>query len=321
MLATEGRDVLVFSRNWPIKLGSRRLDWRSVGGDRNGGLHGDCRICAASGDLLMRLAGVDGSNFVGQVGGFSCDSEHDLAVLVNDFLENGSACAESMYSSDSDSGIPDFSRFAEKVMFIKNSVDQFEIELSSSVQTLLLSIYDTDLLSSGAGQCSGRCIRQALVKLLRHSGYDAAVCSSKWQGFGKVPGGDHEYIDVIHCDKNGSSERLIVDIDFRSHFKIARAIASYDAIFNSLPVIYIGSMSKLKRLLQIMVDAAKFSLKQNSMPLPPWRSLPYLQAKWQSDYVRKCFFIDGESNVLFDSSDHDRCIGRLNRLKSSLRSD
>lgn len=132
--------------------------------------------------------------------------------------------------------------------------------------------------------------------------------------------GDHEYIDVVHVDKNGGSERLIIDIDFRSHFKIARAIASYDAILNSLPAIYIGSTAKLKRLLQIMADAAKFSLKQNSMPLPPWRSLPYLQAKWQSEYERKCC-VDGERNVLLESSVHARCIGHLNRLKSSLHSD
>ncbi|XP_020577731.1 uncharacterized protein LOC110022914 [Phalaenopsis equestris] len=316
----DSRSILDFSHNWPMKLGPRRLGWRGVGGGRIGAVDGDCRICAASGDLLARLAGAEGSKFVGQIGGFSHESEHDLAVMVSDFLENRSAGEESMFSSDSDSGISDPNRFAEKVLFLKNSVDQFESALSSSVQTYLLSLHDTDLLSSGGSQCHGRCIRQALVKLLCLSGYDAAVCSSKWQGFGKVPGGDHEYIDVIHSGKTGSSERLIVDIDFRSHFEIARAITSYDAVFNSLPVIYIGSMSKLKLLLQIMVDAAKFSLKQNSMPLPPWRSLAYLQAKWQSEYVRVCC-LDAQSNLLFDPLDHPRCIGRLNRLKSSLLSD
>lgn len=133
--------------------------------------------------------------------------------------------------------------------------------------------------------------------------------------------GDHEYIDVIPSGKTGSSERLIIDIDFRSHFEIARAVPSYDAILNSLPFIYIGSITKLKRILQIMVDAAEFSLKQNSMPLPPWRSLAYLQAKWQSEYVRKCYYLDGKSNLLFDSYDQRQCIGHLNRIKSSLYFD
>ncbi|CAF1808725.1 BnaC04g05810D [Brassica napus] len=31
-----------------------------------------------------------------------------------------------------------------------------------------------------------------ISKLLRLSGYNAAVCSSRWQGGGKVPGGDNE---------------------------------------------------------------------------------------------------------------------------------
>ncbi|KAK8925802.1 hypothetical protein KSP39_PZI019028 [Platanthera zijinensis] len=200
--------------------------------------------------------------------------------------------------------------------FHKNSVDQCESTLSSSVRTLLLSINDADLSSCGS-QCNGSCIRQSLVKLLRLSGYDSAVCASKWQGFGKVPGGDHEYIDVLSEKPGASSDRLIIEIDFRSHFEIARAVKSYDAILNSLPVIYVGSLSKLKHFLQIMVDAAKFSLHQNSMPLPPWRSLPYLQAKWQSDYIRK-ICPDEKRNLLFNSSDHRQCREHLNRLKSSL---
>ncbi|KAG0450416.1 hypothetical protein HPP92_026704 [Vanilla planifolia] len=157
----------------------------------------------------------------------------------------------------------------------------------STVQSLLLSIDDTNLLSANVDRCNCSCIRQSLVKLLRLNGYDAALCISTWQGFGNVPGGDHEYIDVILNDKVGSSDRLIIDIDLRSHFEIARAVESYNAVMNSLPIIFVGSMAKLNQLLQIMVDAAKYSLNQHSMPLPPWRSLPYLQAKWQSDYERR----------------------------------
>ncbi|EOY18146.1 Uncharacterized protein TCM_042762 [Theobroma cacao] len=267
---------------------------------------------------------------------------------------------------------------------------------------------ETDLHFVKSGSCNASCIGFSLVKLLRLSGYDAAVCASRGQGSGKVPGGDHEYIDVINYDKGsserliididfrshfeiaravdsydrilnslpnfvfilrfhpisymmkpipinsktqrivteyacgalqrpnqaaashshdridhayqifsneqnliwvlttlqrihdnqviyagdhdyidvinynkGGSERLIVDIDFRSHFEIARGVDCYDRILNSLPVVYVGSLTRLKQSLQLMVDAAGSSLKQNSMPFPPWRSLAYLQAKWQ----------------------------------------
>ncbi|WRX12824.1 Protein of unknown function PDDEXK-like - like 5 [Theobroma cacao] len=81
--------------------------------------------------------------------------------------------------------------------------------------------------------------------------------------------GDHDYIDVINYNKGGS------------HFEIARGVDCYDRILNSLPVVYVGSLTRLKQWLQLMVDAAGSSLKQNSMPFPPWRSLAYLQAKWQ----------------------------------------
>lgn len=70
----------------------------------------DCRVCVAAGDLLVRLgAGV------GQIGGFSHESEHDLALMVSDFLENGSVGAESWCSSDSDSGFSDLPFLAEKI--------------------------------------------------------------------------------------------------------------------------------------------------------------------------------------------------------------
>lgn len=132
--------------------------------------------------------------------------------------------------------------------------------------------------------------------------------------------GDHEYIDVVPGHSSGSSERLIIDIDFRSHFEIARAVESYDAVLESLPFVYVGTLAKLEQLLQVMVEAARSSLKQNSMPLPPWRSLAYLQAKWQSSYERK-LGPDGWKRNDVRSSHHRQCIGHLRAFKASLQSE
>jgi hypothetical protein len=115
-------------------------------------------------------------------------------------------------------------------------------------------------------------------------------------------------------------ERLIIDIDFRSHFEIARAVDSYGTLLDSLPVVYVGTLPRLKQFLNVMVDAAKWSLKQNSMPLPPWRSLSYLQAKWQSKYERKDLLSAQEFHG-GTPSDHALCVGHLKRLKSSLQSE
>eukprot|EP00257_Ricinus_communis_P022226 XP_015581896.1 uncharacterized protein LOC8267779 isoform X1 [Ricinus communis] len=266
-----------------------------------------------------------GRGITGQIGGgYSHESEHDLALMVSDFLENGgSSGPDSWCSSDSDSGFSDLHFLADKISFYRHSVTQYESDLLSLVQSLLVSIKEADLHLVKSGSCNASCIRFSLVKLLRLAGYDAAVCVSRWQGSSKVPGaGDHEYVDVVNGNINigGSSERLIIDIDFRSHFEIARAVDSYDRILKSLPVVYVGSLNRLKQYLQVMVEAAKSSLKQNSMPLPPWRSLAYLQAKWHSPYQRH-LSPDEQDFSSINSSDHKQCCEHLKRLQSSLQSE
>ncbi|GFY83607.1 cruciferin [Actinidia rufa] len=186
----------------------------------------DCGVyaMAAAGALWARMGGGSGG------GGFSCESERDLAVMVSDFLEDGSGGTDSRYSSDSDSGFCDLAHLAHNISYWKLSMNQNESDLLSVVNSLMLSINGTDLHFAKSAPCNASCIRFSLVKLLRLSGYDAAVCASRWKACGKVPGGDHEYIDVVNYKRTGGSERLIIDIDFRSHFEIARAVESYNQI-------------------------------------------------------------------------------------------
>lgn len=132
--------------------------------------------------------------------------------------------------------------------------------------------------------------------------------------------GDYEYIDIILSDTEiGQDDRLIVDIDFRSHFEIARAVDSYQRIMESLPVVYVGTMSTLNQFLQVMVDAAKFSLKQNSMLLPPWRSLSYLRSKWHSQHKRHLTPINQEGPEMFSPGMHRQCAENLKRLQFDLQ--
>ncbi|KAL1542204.1 hypothetical protein AAHA92_26331 [Salvia divinorum] len=273
----------------------------------------NCGVYRSSSDELWTRRASGGG------GGVSHESEHDLAMMVNDFLENGNSCgADSRYSSDSDSSLSDLLQLADKISYMV--MDQYENDLLSMVNSLALSINERDLLAANAGPCKASCIRACLVKLLRLSGYDAGLCTSRWQGSDKVPGGDHEYIDVIRYNDTGATEHVIIDISFRSQFEIARAVDSYDRILNSLPVIYVGSFAKLKQFLQVMVEAARSSLKQNSMPLPPWRSLAYLQAKWQSPHQRRSGSAELDTSTC-DHVDRKKCAGHLMRLHSSLLSE
>lgn len=56
----------------------------------------------------------------GQIGGgFSQESELDLALMVSDFLENGSSGPDSWCSSDSESGLSDLHHLADKISVIE----------------------------------------------------------------------------------------------------------------------------------------------------------------------------------------------------------
>lgn len=77
-------------------------------------------------------------------------------------------------------------------------------------------------------------------------------------------------------------ERLIIDIDFRAEFEIARSTKSYKAILQTLPHIFVGKADRLQKIINVVSDAAKQSLKKKGMPLPPWRRADYVKAKWLS---------------------------------------
>lgn len=81
-------------------------------------------------------------------------------------------------------------------------------------------------------------------------------------------------------------ERLIVDIDFRSEFEIARSTKTYNAILQTLPVIFVGKADRLQKIICLVSEAAKQSLRKKGMPFPPWRKADYVKSKWLSPYTR-----------------------------------
>lgn len=85
--------------------------------------------------------------------------------------------------------MPNFEWCCILSQFYKRSVAQYEKDLTSVVHSLILSISENDLHFVKSGPCNASCLKFSLVKLLRLSGYDAAVCVARWQGSGKVPGG------------------------------------------------------------------------------------------------------------------------------------
>ncbi|GAQ86247.1 hypothetical protein KFL_002780110 [Klebsormidium nitens] len=175
-------------------------------------------------------------------------------------------------------------------------------------------------------ECSGGCIRRAVLKGLRRQGHNAAMCKSRWDHSRGFPGGDYEYIDVTGdaFSSKGMEGRVIVDVDFRAQFEIARPTHQYQAAIQAIPAIFVGRLDRLAQIVEIMAEACKQSLKKRGMHVPPWRRPEYLRAKWFSAYKRSTLSSSASLASLsgsFDSasgyassSDKENDNGALGRL-------
>lgn len=100
--------------------------------------------------------------------------------------------------------------------------------------------------------------------------------------------GDYEYIDVMTKERSESETvRVIVDIDFRSQFELARPTTEYQELLNSLPSIFVGTEEKLNGIISLLCSAAKQSLKEKGLHVPPWRKASYMHSKWLSQNCKK----------------------------------
>lgn len=135
--------------------------------------------------------------------------------------------------------------------------------------------------------------RRELLRLvtasLRAAGHDAAVCVSRWDKSVSHPAGEHAYLDVLlpPASDRGARERVVVDVDFRAAFEVARPTKAYRALLQRLPAVFVGKDDRLRLLVAAAADAARASLKKRGLHLPPWRKLEYMRAKWLSAYDRE----------------------------------
>ncbi|KAE8731552.1 ADP-ribosylation factor-like protein 5-like isoform 1 [Hibiscus syriacus] len=113
-------------------------------------------------------------------------------------------------------------------------------------------------------------------------GYNSSICKSKWDKSPSFPAGQYEYIDVVFVEEG----RMLIDVDFRSEFEMARSTGTYKAVVQSLPFIFVGKPDRLDRIVSIVSEAAKQSLKNKGMHLPPWRKTEYMRAKWLSQFTK-----------------------------------
>ncbi|KAL6638041.1 hypothetical protein ACP70R_025613 [Stipagrostis hirtigluma subsp. patula] len=153
------------------------------------------------------------------------------------------------------------------------------------------SVAERNLLADAsrlAERCGKSCkvkaeCRRAVADGLKALGYDTAVCKSRWEKTPSYPAGEHEYIDAVV----GKEEvRLIVEVDFRSQFELARSTKAYRAALQALPPLFVGTPDRLGQIVAVVAEAARQSLKKKGLHFPPWRKPEYMRAKWLSPHVR-----------------------------------
>ncbi|BAT73276.1 hypothetical protein LR48_Vigan01g015500 [Vigna angularis] len=122
-----------------------------------------------------------------------------------------------------------------------------------------------------------------LAVRMKMDGLNASICHTSWATSLGCPAGEYEYIEVTVEDEDyGKPLRVIVDIDFRSQFEVAKPTEDYKELTESVPYIFVGSEKKLCNIISLLCSAAKQCLREKGLHVPPWRTTSYMQAKWLS---------------------------------------
>ncbi|KAJ6852833.1 uncharacterized protein M6B38_252535 [Iris pallida] len=139
-----------------------------------------------------------------------------------------------------------------------------------------------DLVCTCSRECRRNCVLNNIVERLRNAGYDSAICKSKWLRSPDIPSGEHIYTDVVvePKDKKKAPVRVVIELNFRSEFEMARGSRDYNSLVARLPEVFVGKPERLRGVVKVMCAAAKRCMKENKMHMAPWRKHKYMQSKW-----------------------------------------
>ncbi|XP_042492882.1 uncharacterized protein LOC122072585 [Macadamia integrifolia] len=208
--------------------------------------------------------------------------EDELVQMVHDFIESKSPSSPSLslfFLGESRGLTINQHHTSLTLQEILGDVEDFEAEILEKV---------LKYLRKGNTARKTTSLKKLLTMKLRLDGYDASLCRTSWVSTFNCPGGDYEYIDIMMKEDKGGPGRLIVDIDFKSQFELARPTSSYTQLTDTLPSIFVGSETKLNKVISILCTAAKQSLEERGLHVPPWRKTNYMQSKWLSEYRKVC---------------------------------
>lgn len=91
-------------------------------------------------------------------------------------------------------------------------------------------------------------------------------------------------MEVLAQSNNSTGKvdmKIIIELNFRAQFEMARSNEEYDRLISQLPEVYVGKFSRLQNLIKILCGASKKCMKEKKMHMAPWRKHKYMLAKWQ----------------------------------------
>ncbi|XVF87821.1 hypothetical protein PTKIN_Ptkin18bG0151600 [Pterospermum kingtungense] len=211
----------------------------------------------------------------------------DLADLVNSFIESncwietqeGNKIEQETKEIDKD-GSEGYWSDSETKETLKSLVDNNMNEDDDDVKQKILVQTELACWSAEDMSTEGTFKRQ-LMSRLRDKGFDAGLCKSRWEKFGRHPAGSYEYVDV-----NVNGTRYIVEANLAGEFEIARPTTTYSSLIDVFPQIFVGKPEQLKKIVRLMCREIRESMKSKDMKVPPWRRNGYMQAKWSAHYKR-----------------------------------
>ncbi|XP_021851818.1 uncharacterized protein [Spinacia oleracea] len=195
--------------------------------------------------------------------------EEKLLQMVHDFIESSSDSNTSSSSLLSPTRKHAHSTTFFTLQEILKKKTEEEKEIHEKVEKLMRN-------KMGLEKTSG--LKKWVVSCLEFHGFRASFCHSSWITTPSCPCGNYEYIEVV---KEGDGQRVIVDMDLKSQFEVARPTQSYTQLLSKVPIIFVGNEVKLKRIISLLCSAAEHSLKERGLHIPPWRRAVYMQSKWK----------------------------------------
>lgn len=239
------------------------------------------------------------------VHGFLHDDVHESSTTTTAAAAATTTTLSHAYDSDSDfmEPAPDRGSSIDEIVrsLNLNNVDSYRKLL---VHHLCMAVENFSLLRSDKSV-----FLRNVMAFLRQLGHNAAICKTKWSSSGSLTSGNYEFIDVVRSAAGKAQVRYFVELDLISEFEIARPTVQYSRMLQCLPRIFVGTADELMRIVKVLCDGARKSLRSSDLSVSPWRKNRYVQNKWFGPYRRTMNPIPEKSSATETAAAAFRCVG------------